>query len=96
MNKFDIDKISALSRLDIRAEERAQLIRDMEAVVVFSDKVRSSEQYTVNQKTYVSTELRGDEISPSIDREILLSRSPKSENGYISVARTVKKGEDGK
>jgi aspartyl/glutamyl-tRNA(Asn/Gln) amidotransferase C subunit len=94
MNDFDIDKISALSRLEIRDNEKETLIQEMNSMVAFANKVKTSDKYNAIEKTYCESELRADKTAPSIDRETLLSQAPQTKNGYISVARTVKESED--
>lgn len=95
MKSFDIDKISALSHLEIRDTEKETLIKEMSSMVVFANKVKTSAQYNAAEKKYEKHELRKDTPSPSLDRESLLKQAPQSKNGYISVARTVKESEDG-
>lgn len=95
MNDFDIDKISALSRLEIRDTEKETLIREMNAMIVFADRIKASAEYNAVEKTYIGSELRADIAAPSLDRDILLEQAPQTKNGYISVARTVKEGGDG-
>ena len=95
MKDFDIEKISELSRLEIRDSEKKTLIEEMNSMVTFANKVKTSAQYTAPQKNYTKTELRSDTVSPSLDRDTLLKQAPQSKNGYISVARTVKESEDG-
>ena len=95
MKDFDIDKISALARLEIRDTEKETLIQEMRSMVTFANKVKSSDRYNAIKKTYNNSELRADKTAPSLDRDTLLEQAPQSKNGYISVARTVKEGEDG-
>ena len=95
MNDFDIDKISALARIEIRDTEKETLIQEMNSFVIFADKIKTSAEYNAVEKTYTKSELRPDKTSPSLDRDTLLKQAPQTKNGYISVARTVKKSEDG-
>ncbi len=95
MNDFDIDKISALARLEIRDAEKETLIQEMNSMVIFAQKIKTSDKYNTIEKTYDDSELRADKSAPSLDRTTLLNQAPQSKNGYISVARTVKESEDG-
>lgn len=95
MKDFDIEKVSALARLEIRDSEKETLIQEMNSMVAFADKVKTSAQYSPASKNNSKAELRADKVAPSIDRETLLAQAPQSKNGYISVARTVKESEDG-
>ncbi len=95
MKDFDIEKVSALAHLKIHDNEKETLIREMNSMITFADKVKTSTQYSPALKNHTKAELRADTVAPSIDRETLLAQAPKSKNGYISVARTVKESEDG-
>lgn len=95
MKDFDIEKISALSRLEINNSEKETLIEEMNSMVKFANKVKMSAQYTPAPQTHTSADLRADTVSPSLDRETLLAQAPQSKNGYILVARTVKESENG-
>ena len=95
MKDFDIEKVSALSRLEIKESEKQILIEEMNSMVAFADKVKTSAQYISASKTHTETELRSDTVASSLDRETLLSQAPQSKNGYIAVARTVKESEGG-
>lgn len=95
MKDFDIEKVSALSKLEIRDSEKDTLIQEMSSMVAFINKVKMSTPYSPASKSYAKAELRADTVSRSLDRETLLSQAPQSKNGYISVARTVKESEDG-
>jgi len=95
MKDFDIEKVSALSKLEIRDSEKETLRREMNSMVTFANKVKTSAQYTPASKNYTKAVLRSDTVSQSLDREALLAQAPQTKNGYISVARAVKESEDG-
>ena len=95
MKDFDIEKISALSRLEIKESEKETLVPEMNSMIEFANKVKTSARYTTAPQSRKSAELRSDTVAPSIDRKVLLAQAPQSKNGYISVTRTVKESEDG-
>ncbi len=90
MKEFDIDGIASLAHLEIQPDERERLVRDMERMIALADRMKSERREQKHEITHVSADLREDDILPPIDRDILLSQAPESENGYISVTRVLK------
>jgi aspartyl/glutamyl-tRNA(Asn/Gln) amidotransferase C subunit len=91
MNQFDLDQLAKLSCLEITAEERERLIKDMEAIAAFAAGLPSADDvsFDVEDALDVSS-LRQDVCADCLEREALLASAHSKRDGYITVPRVWK------
>ncbi|HIW74050.1 MAG TPA: aspartate--tRNA ligase [Firmicutes bacterium] len=90
--EVDVDKVAALSRLTIPAEERETVKRELSAIVAFADQLQAIDTTGVEPAAHVlpvCNVLREDAVRPSLERGQLLANAPQQADGYVLVPRVV-------
>ena len=92
---MDFDRIAALACLTFSQEEKEDLMRDMESMLTFAATLSATngEENEITDPTDVSL-LREDLTSPCFERDALLSSAKTQREGYITVPRVWKEGEE--
>lgn len=89
----DIEKIAALSRIDLSAGEQGLLVVQLSSILDFVEELQSIDTTAVEETSQVTglTDVwREDEIrSSDLSRDELLSNTPMTEQGYIKVRRVL-------
>lgn len=86
--KPDIEYLTKLARMELSAEEKASLEKDLDAVIGYMNTLSKIDTEGVTPMEHVlglSNVMREDNIVPSYDRDTLLSCAPKSEDGFYDV-----------
>ena len=87
-NKPDIEYLTALARMELSAEEKASLEKDLSAVIGYMNVLSKIDTEGVEPMEHVlglSNVMRPDKPVPSSDRELLLGCAPSTEDGYYDV-----------
>lgn len=85
-----IKHVAKLSRLDLSDEEISKFAKDMESIISYVDKLNELDTKGVEPTAHVipvSNVQRKDEVSPSMDRDKILSNAPMEANGCFKVPR---------
>lgn len=92
---FDIlEKVAHLARLEVKDAEKEGLLKDMNNILSFMDKLNEVNTDKVEPLVYMNEEfnvLREDKIIPTISREEGLTNAPKSDGKYFRVAKVINK-----
>lgn len=98
LDEATLDRIAELARLDVGdTARRAQLLKDMQRVFDFVEKLNEVDTTGVEPLIFMNEEvdlLREDRLDPSvvIDKKTALANSPVKDSDYFKVPKVVDKG----
>lgn len=88
----EVEYIAALSRLVLSEEEKNIYAKHLSDILEHAERLSQLETDDIEPTAHVlplRNVMRDDEVRPSLDRDILLSNAPESENGCFKVPRIV-------
>ena len=87
LDPAEIDRIAELCRLSVPEEKRPALLRDMEALLSFADRISEATDGCSDSAPACAplSSLREDDPSPSMPRDELLRSAPRAEDGFVIV-----------
>lgn len=88
------DKIANLSRLEIKAEERAEMKQGMQKMLGFVEKLNELDTTGVAPVLHMSLEvnvLRTDEVKGSVSRNEALQNAPTKDETFFKVPKVIRK-----
>jgi aspartyl-tRNA(Asn)/glutamyl-tRNA(Gln) amidotransferase subunit C len=88
-----VDKVAHLARLELAADEKAEMIKDMSKILSFMDKLNEVDTTGVEPLVYMTNEvnvLREDEVKQVITTEEALLNAPEHDQSYFLVAKVIK------
>lgn len=94
IDEATVDKIAHLARLELSAGEKQEMIKDMNQVLHFMDKLNEIDTTGVEPLVYMTdsvNSLREDKINHEITHEEALLNAPKHDNDYFLVAKVIEK-----
>lgn len=94
IDEATVDKIAHLARLELSAGEKQDMIKDMNQVLHFMDKLNEIDTTGVEPLVYMTdsvNSLREDKINHEITHEEALLNAPKHDNDYFLVAKVIEK-----
>lgn len=89
-----VDKIAHLARLEYQNEAKEQIIKDMNNMLGFIDKLNELDTSNVEPLIYMSNEvnaLREDEVKQVITQDEALKNAPKHDSDYFKVPKVIEK-----
>ena len=92
MEKFDVDHVAWLARLDLSTEEKEVFGRQLRQILEHAEVVSSVDTAGVPPTSHpipVSNVMREDLVTPSLTREEALSNAPRPERGAFAVPRII-------
>lgn len=92
ISKEQVENVAHLARLSLTEEEKAQMTKDMEAIITMADQLNELEIGDIEPTAHVipiQNVFREDKLKESLDREKLLSNAPSSMQGCFSVPKIV-------
>ena len=83
----EVDRIATLCRLSVTEEDCPALLRDMEALISFADRILETTDGRSDSAPACASlsSLREDAPSPSMPRDELLRSAPCAEDGFLIV-----------
>lgn len=87
-----VDKIAHLARLEYDAEGKEQIIKDMNNMLGFIDKLNELDTTNVEPLIYMSNEvnvLREDDVIHEITQDEGLKNAPKHDSDYFKVPKVI-------
>ena len=90
--KPDIEHLTRLARMELSAQEKAALEKDLESIIGYMDLLAAVDTDDVEPMEHVlglSNVMREDEPVPPYDREELLACAPQTEDGFYDVPLAV-------
>lgn len=94
INTDTVDKIAHLARLEFENEAKEQIVKDMNNMLAFIDKLNELDTTHVEPLIYMSDEinvLREDGVQPVITQQEALKNAPKHDSDYFKVPRMIEK-----
>ena len=89
-----VDKVAHLARLELAADEKADMIKDMNKILGFMDKLNEVDTTGVEPLVYMTDEpnvLREDEVRQVITTEEALENAPLHDQSHFLVAKVITK-----
>ena len=89
-----VDKIAHLARLEFENEAKEQIIKDMNNMLVFVEKLNELDTTNVEPLIYMSNEtnvLREDEVKHDITQQEALKNAPQHDSDYFKVPKVIDK-----
>ncbi|WP_207422613.1 Asp-tRNA(Asn)/Glu-tRNA(Gln) amidotransferase subunit GatC [Desertivirga brevis] len=90
-----ITKIANLARLEVADAERESLLKDMNNILHFMEKLNEVDTSNVKPLIYLTDEinvLREDEVKKEISVDEALQNAPLHDGTYFKVAKVIDKG----
>jgi aspartyl-tRNA(Asn)/glutamyl-tRNA(Gln) amidotransferase subunit C len=88
-----VDKVAHLARLELAADEKAEMIKDMSKILSFMDKLNEVDTTGIEPLVYMTSEvniLREDEVKQVITTEEALQNAPEHDQSYFLVEKVIK------
>ena len=88
-----VDKIAHLARLQLAADEKKGMIKDMNKILGFMDKLNEIDTTGVEPLVYMTAEpnvLRDDVVKQEITTEEALQNAPDHDESYFLVEKVIK------
>ncbi len=89
-----VDKIAHLARLEFENEAKEQIVKDMNNMLSFIEKLNELDTSNVVPLIYMSDEvnnMREDEVKNEITQHEGLKNAPKHDSDYIKVPKVINK-----
>ena len=89
-----VDKIAHLARLEFENEAKEQIIKDMNNMLAFVEKLNELDTSNVEPLIYMNEEvnvLREDEVKHDITQFEALKNAPKHDSDYFKVPKVIEK-----
>jgi aspartyl-tRNA(Asn)/glutamyl-tRNA(Gln) amidotransferase subunit C len=94
IDKETVDKIAHLARLEFENEAKETMIKDMNNMLGFIDKLNELDTSGVEPLIYMSEEvnvLREDDVKHEITHQEALKNAPKKDSDYFKVPKVIGK-----
>lgn len=89
-----VDKIAHLARLEFENEAKEQIVKDMNNMLAFVDKLNELDTTQIEPLIYMSDEvnvLREDDVQQVITQQEALKNASKHDSDYFKVPRMIEK-----
>ena len=94
INTETVDKIAHLARLEFENEAKEQIMKDMNNMLAFIDKLNELDTTNIEPLIYMSDEvnvLREDVVKQEITQQEGLKNAPKRDSDYFKVPKMIEK-----
>lgn len=92
INSETVERLAALSKLEISCHEQEQLSGELEAIVNYMDILSQLPDEPIQQadlSSLLQNVFRQDKVIPSQDRALLLANAPETDGSSPTVPKTV-------
>jgi aspartyl-tRNA(Asn)/glutamyl-tRNA(Gln) amidotransferase subunit C len=92
IDKETVDKIAHLARLEFENEAKEEIIKDMNNMLAFIDKLNELDTSNIEPLVYMSDEvnvLREDIVKQEITQDEALKNAPKHDSDYFKVPKMI-------
>jgi len=89
-----VDKIAHLARLELSGDEKQEMIKDMNKILGFMDKLNEIDTSGVEPLVYMTNEVnafREDVVKQEITHEEALKNAPKTDGSYFLVPKVIER-----
>jgi aspartyl-tRNA(Asn)/glutamyl-tRNA(Gln) amidotransferase subunit C len=84
LSPADVDRIAALARLELTADERTRFATQLSAILAYADQVQQADTSAVDAPAGLppgGTPMRDDVPRPCLDRDETLAQAPAADRG---------------
>jgi aspartyl-tRNA(Asn)/glutamyl-tRNA(Gln) amidotransferase subunit C len=88
----EVDTTAALARLALTDEERGRLVRELDAILLYMEKLAALDVGGVEPMTHavaLECPLRVDEVGAQLGAEVALAAAPRRQDGFFEVPRII-------
>jgi aspartyl-tRNA(Asn)/glutamyl-tRNA(Gln) amidotransferase subunit C len=92
ITREEVETTAALARLALTDEERDRLVRELDAILLYMEKLAALDVSSVEPMTHavaLSCPLRDDARGPQLGQEAALAGAPDREEGFFRVPRII-------
>jgi len=92
IDEESVDKIAHLARLELNADEKLEMITDMNKILGFMDKLNELDTANVQPLVYMTDAVnvfREDIVKQEITHQEALQNAPKHDEDYFLVAKVI-------
>ncbi len=89
-----VERLATLARLDFEAEAKDEIVKDLNRILSFVEKLNEVDTEGVEPLVYMTEEvnlMREDEIKMEISQEAALLNAPKRDSDFFRVPKVVEK-----
>ncbi|MGZ3819387.1 MAG: Asp-tRNA(Asn)/Glu-tRNA(Gln) amidotransferase subunit GatC [Mucilaginibacter sp.] len=94
IDKETVEKVANLARLELAEDEKEAMIKDMNKILGFMDKLNEIDTSGIEPLVYMTNErnvLREDVVRHDVTHEEALLNAPKHDENYFLVAKVIDK-----
>lgn len=94
----EVRRTATLARLALSDEEVARMTRELDAILVYMERLAAIDVEGVEPMTHavaLSGALRADELGPQLGTETALADAPRREGAFFEVPRIIAHGKEG-
>lgn len=94
IDKDTVDKIAHLARLEFDNDSKEAMVKDMNNMITFVEKLNELDTNNIEPLIYMSDEVnvfREDEVKHDITQEEALKNAPKKDSDYFKVPKVIEK-----
>ena len=91
----DINYVAQLANLNLTADERARMVRDLNSILGYIDRLNELDTTDVPPMTQTDLQagdaLRADELRPCLTHEAAMSNAPETDGKFFKVPKVIDK-----
>jgi aspartyl-tRNA(Asn)/glutamyl-tRNA(Gln) amidotransferase subunit C len=93
----DVTHVADLAHLELTAQERVRMVRDLNSILDYIDRLNELDTANVPPMTQTAAEasqtdsMRQDELRPSLPHEAALRNAPDSDGEFFRVPKVIEK-----
>jgi len=106
VSEKDVTYVADLANLELTPEERARMLRDLNSILEYVDRLSELDTADVPPMAQVSGSydaaekkgeatfeyaMRADELGPSLDRQVALANAPESDGKFFKVPKVIER-----
>lgn len=91
-----VDEIAHLARLEFQESDKAEMIKDMNNMLQFVDKLNELNTDQVEPLIYMTDEinvLRDDEVEVTLSQQEALKNAPRKDSDYFKVPKVIEQNQ---
>jgi len=92
IDKSTVDRLAELSKLEFDSATKEEMIKDLNNIVAFVEKLNEVDTSNVEPLIYITDEvnnLREDEVKQDITQDEALKNAPKKDSDYFKVPKVL-------
>ena len=95
----EVERVAELAHLELTAEETPRMLKDLNAILEYIAELNKLDTAGIEPLAQVSellagasaTELRADELRPSLERAVVFSQAPEADGSFFKVPKVIER-----